>query len=93
MITRSTHPRGKITLLFMAAPAALLALTTIESAMAQNAVPDGYRSPDLLTKPYLTPTGQVVPKPGQSQSGPQTEAERKAQKQSDQILNSICSNC
>jgi hypothetical protein len=76
-----------------AALALLLSVPAIDYGMAQTAVPDGDRSPDLLTKPYLTPSGQVVPKPGDSQSGPQTPQERKAQRQSDQILNSICSNC
>lgn len=78
---------------FTATLAILLIVPAFEYGAAQTAVPDGDHSPDLLTKPYLTPTGQVVPKPGDSQSGPQTAQERKAQHQSDQILNSICSNC
>lgn len=73
--------------------AILLALPALDGGFAQDAVPDGYRSPDLLIKPYLTPSGQVVPKPGQSQSGPQAPQEKKAQQKDNQILNSICSNC
>ena len=90
-MTRSTiqAKHGRLTI----ALAASLALAMIQGGMAQTAVPDGDHSPNLLTRPYLTPTGEVVPKPGQSQSGPETSAERKAQQQNDRILNSICSNC
>lgn len=73
--------------------AILLSVPALDLGMAQNFNRDGDQSPDLLTKPYLAPTGQVVPKPGESQSGRQTPQERKAQRQSDQITNSICSNC
>jgi hypothetical protein len=73
--------------------AILLTVPALDLGIAQTVVPDGDRSPDLLTRPYLAPTGQVVPKPGESQSGRQTPQERKAQRQSDQITNSICSNC
>lgn len=72
-----------------------LAGLAFEGALGQNQtpVPDGYRSNNLLSRPYLTPTGQVVPKPGESQAGPQTAPDRKAQQQDDAILKSICSNC
>jgi len=66
-----------------------------EGALGQNQtpVPDGDRSGKLLTRPYLTPTGQVVAKPGDSQAGPETVPDRKAQQRDDAILKSICSNC
>jgi hypothetical protein len=73
--------------------AILLSVPALDLGLAQNLNHDGDQSPDLLTKPYLTPTGQVVPKPGDSQSGRQTPQERKAQRQSYHILDSICSNC
>jgi len=54
---------------------------------------DGDRSKKLLIRPYLAPTGAVVAKPGQPQSGPESAQQKKAQEQSNKIINSICSNC
>ncbi|MHB8883730.1 MAG: hypothetical protein ACYC5H_01365 [Methylovirgula sp.] len=75
--------------------AAAVTLSGLDSAASQNqALPhDGDNSSHLLDKPHLAPTGAVVAKPGQSQSGPATAQDRKAQQQDDKITNSICSNC
>jgi hypothetical protein len=73
--------------------ASVLASVAFHSASGQNAMPDGDRSKNLLIRPYLAPTGQVVPKPGASQSGPPTAPDIKAQQQDNKIMKSICSNC
>jgi hypothetical protein len=79
----------------MLALGAALAGSAFGSAVAQNQTPgsDGYQSNNLLNRPYLTSTGQVVPKPGALRDQPPTPPDRKAQKKEDAILNSICSNC
>jgi hypothetical protein len=79
----------------MLALGAALTGSTFEGALGQNQTPppDGYQAGNLLNRPYLTSTGQVVPKPGDSQAGPQTAPDRKAQQQDDAIVHSICSNC
>jgi len=47
----------------------------------------------LLNKNYLTPTGETVPRPGESQGGPNTELDRRIEQQDNQVDQSICSNC
>lgn len=47
----------------------------------------------LLREPYLTSTGQTVPRPGVSQSAPTSELDRRIQEQNDRIEQTICSNC
>jgi hypothetical protein len=55
---------------------------------------DGANSKNLLIRPYLAPTGAVVPNPGQPQIGPLTAQEKKgAEEEANKIVNSICSNC
>ncbi len=75
--------------------AAAVTLSGLNDAAGQNQtlVHDGDHSSHLLDRPYLAPTGAVVPKPGEPQTGPETSQERKAQKQDNRITNSICSNC
>ena len=79
----------------MLALGAMLAGSAFGSALAQSQTTgaDGYQSNNLLNRPYLTSTGQVVPKPGALKDLPQTPPDRKAQQKEDAILNSICSNC
>jgi hypothetical protein len=75
--------------------AAVLILSALTGASGtyRSLKRDGYHSPHLLIRPYLARTGATVPKLGQPQTGRQTAQEKKAQEQSDKILNSICSNC
>jgi hypothetical protein len=82
-------------MIFAAALAVGFAVMSLVCAAAQNAPPvsDGDQSKNLLVLPYLAPTGQVVAKPGAAQIGPETARERKARKQDDKIMRSICSNC
>ena len=75
--------------------AAAVTLTGTLGALGQSqpSFHDGNKSSHLLDRRYLTPTGAVVAKPGRPQSGPETARERKAQRQDDRIMHSICSNC
>ncbi|ACB94440.1 hypothetical protein [Beijerinckia indica] len=47
----------------------------------------------LLNAPYLTPTGETVAHPGESQSGGPTKLDQRIERQDDAIDKSICSNC
>lgn len=82
-------------IMWASALAVALILAPLNSAAAQNQmpVPDGDHSKNLLDRPYLAPTGAVIPKFGKPQTGPETGQERKVQRQDDRITKSICSNC
>lgn len=68
-------------------------------AVAQDDGPQGAGAPPapepgrLLNEPYLAPTGETVPRPGESQSGGTTPLDRKIQKEDKLIDRGICSNC
>ena len=80
---------------FLGALAALGMLMSGAAIQAQTPVDPASPPQDqhLLITPYLTPTGEVVPRPGLSQSGGPTKLDRQIERQDNKIDNSICSNC
>jgi hypothetical protein len=66
------------------------------TVQAQSGGPDNAgapRAPGLLNEPYLTPTGETVAHPGESQGGPTTDLDRRIEQKNNQLDQSICSNC
>ncbi|WP_026605953.1 hypothetical protein [Methylocapsa acidiphila] len=59
----------------------------------RNGMPPASTETGLLNEKYLTPTGETVPHPGESQSGGVTPLERSLDNQNNKIDDSICSNC
>lgn len=47
----------------------------------------------LLNEKNLTPTGETVPHPGESQSGGVTPLDRAIQQKDDKVEQGICRNC
>jgi hypothetical protein len=48
---------------------------------------------ELLNKKYLTPTGETVAHPGESQGGPTTDLDRRIEQENDKLDQGICANC
>jgi hypothetical protein len=76
--------------------------TTLMASVATSAQnDDGYVAPELskptpghlLDQDYLTSTGEIVPRPGFSQSAGETPLDRRIEQQDDRIDNSICNGC
>ncbi|MGH6835477.1 MAG: hypothetical protein ACREC9_08000 [Methylocella sp.] len=47
----------------------------------------------LLNENYLTPTGETVAHPGESQGAATTDLDRRIEQQNDRVEQNICSNC
>jgi hypothetical protein len=70
-----------------------MAFTVEVAAQERSLDRDGLHSSKLLILRHLAPTGAVVPKLGQPQTGPATELNAQVRRRDDQITRSICSNC
>ncbi len=52
-----------------------------------------HKTTRLLNENYLTPTGETVPHPGESQGAPTSELDRLIEQKDNRVDQSICSNC
>ena len=55
--------------------------------------PSQRRPARLLNENYLTPTGETVPHPGESQGAPTSNLDRQIERENNRLDRSICSNC
>ncbi len=87
-----------LTLLFVTAGATLAVQAQTNQTQTNKGLeaPAGapeHKTTRLLNENYLTPTGETVPHPGESQGAPTSELDRLIEQKDNRVDQSICSNC